>query len=124
MFPFLNNHSPSSRACQETARRRTMKPFLAQRDQPMTTEQAYSELIQLVREASVLASCGSVLGWDESTYMPRNGSGYRGEQMALLARLGHEMITAPRMGELLAALEGAKLDEGQAANVREIRRGY
>lgn len=101
-----------------------MKPILDERGRAMTTEQGYSELIQRVREASVLASCGSVLGWDESTYMPRNGSGWRGEQMALLARLGHEMITAPRVGELLAGLNGAALDEGRAANVREIRRAY
>jgi carboxypeptidase Taq len=84
----------------------------------------YDELITRTREAATLASCGSLLGWDESTYMPRHGGTHRGDQMALLARLGHEMTTAPRVGELLASVAGDKLDEVQAANVREVRRGY
>src|SRR5207248_7138617 len=52
----------------------------------------------------------------------------RGDQMALLARLAHEMITAPVMGELLATVEGSVLvkdrESPAAANVREIRRNY
>ena len=40
--------------------------------------------------------------------MPRAGAAHRGEQMALLARLGHEMVTAPQIGELLAAVEGIR----------------
>lgn len=87
---------------------------------------SYSELIQRTREASLLSSCASLLSWDESTYMPRAGSEHRGEQMALLARLGHEMTTHPRVGELLEALRAdeANLDAVQLANVREIRRTY
>jgi carboxypeptidase Taq len=93
-----------------------------------TAGQAYAELLGRVREAAVLESCGSVLSWDENTYMPRQGSAHRAEQMALLARLTHEMRTAPEVGELLGAVEASELvrdREGDAAaNVREIRRGY
>jgi carboxypeptidase Taq len=89
---------------------------------------AYAELIRRVREASLLESCGGLLGWDERTYMPRQGSAYRADQMALLARLGHEAFTAPQVGELLAAVEGSPLvadtDSDAAANVREVRRQY
>jgi carboxypeptidase Taq len=95
---------------------------------PRTAEQAYADLIHRAREATVLESCGSVLGWDESTYMPRNGSAYRGEQMALLARLAHEMRTAPVIGELLDAVERSDVvcepTGNVAANVRELRRAY
>jgi carboxypeptidase Taq len=52
-----------------------------------TALQAYDDLMRRTREASVLASCGSLLSWDESTYMPRQGSAHRGAQMGLLARL-------------------------------------
>jgi len=94
----------------------------------MTSQQAYQELIGRVREASVLGSCASVLGWDERTYLPRQGAAHRAEQMALLARLTHERLTAPRLGELLAELAGSDLvrepDSEAAANVREIRRSY
>ncbi len=91
-------------------------------------QQAYSDLLHRVREAGVLASCGSALGWDESTYMPRNGSAWRGEQMGLLARLGHEMATDPKVGDLLAVVESSSLladpVSDAAVNVREIRRNY
>lgn len=90
--------------------------------------EAYQELIQRVKDANLLGSCASVLGWDERTYMPRNGSAHRAEQMALLARLTHEMTTAPRIGELLAQVEGTSVtseaDSVPAVNVREIRRTY
>jgi carboxypeptidase Taq len=85
---------------------------------------SYHELIQRTREAGILASCSSLLSWDESTTMPQQGGGHRGEQMALLARLGHEMSTHPRVGELLAALREADFGPIEAANLREIRRGY
>src|SRR5262249_52361801 len=61
---------------------------------------------------------------DERTYMPHAGSAHRGEQMALLARLRHETLTAPRVGELLAEVEAAPPSEDAAANAREIRRAY
>jgi carboxypeptidase Taq len=88
----------------------------------MKTDQPYAELIRRAREAVLLESCAGLLGWDERTYMPHAGSAHRGEQMALLARLRHEMLTAPRVGELLAAVEGAPPSDDAAANVREIRR--
>src|SRR5262245_56787883 len=94
----------------------------------MDIDQAYAELIQRIKEHALLGSCGSVLGWDERTYMPREGSAHRAEQMALLARLGHEMLTSPRIGELLNEVKDhpqAKLkDSHHAANIREIRRTY
>src|SRR3954471_12521797 len=75
----------------------------------MTPAAAYPELIRRTKEAAVLSACGAVLGWDERTYMPRNGSAFRGDQMALLARLTHEMTTDPKVGECLAAVEGSEL---------------
>src|SRR5439155_25756580 len=89
---------------------------------------AYAELISRIKDYSLLGSCASVLGWDERTYMPRQGSAHRAEQMALLARLTHEMLTAPEIGELLEEVEGAppvqEPDSVPAVNVREIRRSY
>jgi carboxypeptidase Taq len=91
-------------------------------------EAAYDDLIRRVKEANVLGSCASVLDWDEQTYMPRQGSAYRAEQMALLARLRHEMLTAPAVGELLGRVEGTDLvrdpESVPAVNAREIRRSY
>lgn len=91
-------------------------------------ESAYAELIRHVKDYSLLNSCASVLGWDERTYMPRCGSAHRAEQMALLARMAHEMLTAPRVGELLVAAEASPLaadkTSAEAANLRNLRRLY
>ena len=93
-----------------------------------TAADAYADLVGRVKEAALLNSCGAVLGWDERTYMPRQGSSLRGEQMALLARLAHQMMTDEHIGANLAAVEGSPLvadpDADAAANVREIRRAY
>src|SRR5260370_34974510 len=95
---------------------------------PRTADQSYAELIHRFKEYSLLGSCSSVLGWDERTYMPREGAAYRAEQMALLARLAHEKLTTPRIGRLLRELEGSDSiqdsDGAAAVNVREIGRVY
>lgn len=94
----------------------------------MTPPEAYQRLIHLYREARLLESISSLIGWDERTYMPAKGSAHRAEQMALLARLVHEQLTAPVLGDLLAAVERSPLvaapESMEAVNVREIRRVY
>src|SRR4051812_17741643 len=89
---------------------------------------AYAELLRRAREKAVLASCAELLGWDEVTYMPPAGADHRARQLALLAGLVHERGADPRIGELLAAVEGSDLvadrDSVPAANVRELRRLY
>lgn len=68
-------------------------------------DDAYAELCRLLRDAELLASCGSVLSWDEQTYMPPGGAEHRAAQLGLLAGLAHERKTSPRIGELLSELE-------------------
>src|SRR5438477_1392278 len=90
--------------------------------------EAYGELIERFKETRLLESIGSVVGWDERTYMPPKGSAHRAEQMALLAKLGHQKLTDPRIGELLGIVEQSPLvkdsDSVHAVNIREIRRSY
>jgi carboxypeptidase Taq len=94
----------------------------------MQPQAAYDELLRLAREVALLANCAAVLGWDEDTYMPRGGAEHRANQLALLAGLEHERATDPRVGDLLAVVEGSPLvadpDAPAAVNVREWRRAY
>ncbi len=91
-------------------------------------EAAYQDLCRLLREAELLGSCASVLGWDEQTYMPTGGAEHRAEQLSLLAGMTHERKTSPRIGELLGEVERSGSlgdpDGDVAANVREARRSY
>jgi carboxypeptidase Taq len=92
----------------------------------MRAEAAYAELIRRTREHSLLASCAELLAWDEDACMPPAGAEHRAAQLALLAGLLHERETDPRLGDLLAEVEGSPLvadaDAPEAANVREVRR--
>lgn len=94
----------------------------------MTATDAYTELVRRSKELGVLNSCAAVLAWDQQTYMPRNGNALRGEQMAFLATLAHQKFTDPKIGELLAAVEGsdavADPESDAGANARELRRSY
>jgi carboxypeptidase Taq len=89
-------------------------------------DQAYATLIGRFKDYSLLNSCASLLGWDERTYMPRQAATLRGDQMALLARLAHDLLTSRELGDLLAAVEQSSLvaeaESVPAVNVREIRR--
>lgn len=92
------------------------------------TSELYRDLTAHLRKTALLGSCGSVLGWDEQTYMPSGGAEHRAEQLALLAGMTHGLATAPRLGELIGELEqcsdlGASGSPEQI-NLKEARRNF
>ena len=66
----------------------------------------------------------AMLQWDQQVMMPPGGNGVRGEQMATLRQMAHELLTSAETGELLdrAEQDAAALGPWQAANLREMRR--
>ena len=86
----------------------------------------YQKLTTRFRDWSLLNSCAGLLGWDERTYLPANGINHRSDQMALLARMSHEMLTSAGTADLLAQLETTakqdSFDPDATATIREIRR--
>lgn len=89
----------------------------------------YSELCKLIGEAAMVTSIGSLLNWDQETYMPSKAAAHRAEQAGYLSALAHEKATSPRIGELLAACESdrtmtADAKSPEARNIREMRRDY
>lgn len=92
------------------------------------TANVYGELVQRLREAELLASCASVLSWDEQTHLPTGGAEHRSNQLGLIAGMAHDRKTDPKIGELLSTLEASKdlgdPDGDVAVNVREARRTF
>ncbi|HEV8002709.1 MAG TPA: carboxypeptidase M32 [Planctomycetaceae bacterium] len=92
------------------------------------TQALYDELLDSWRKATLLGSVQGQLGWDEQTYLPAGGAAHRADQMSLLAGMVHQQLTAPRLGELIGALETGDKPTGSnglfEANVREARRRY
>lgn len=94
----------------------------------MTPQEAYRWLLQHNRETACLASFGKLAGWDQATYTPKKGHAHRAQMQAALAKVLHQRATDPRIGEMLAVVEGSdwlgEPESVEAVNVREWRRAY
>lgn len=88
---------------------------------------AYSELERrFARKASVEDAIG-ILDWDTRTMMPQGSGDRRAEQLATLEVITHEMLTDPRVGDLLDRAEtdeAMHLDDWRRSNLREMRRQH
>ena len=84
----------------------------------MNAMSAYGRLEDRFRRLSALGGASAVLSWDRQTMMPRGGSAARAEQLATLAVLGHELLTAPEVADWLAEASADQgLDAGRRANL-------
>jgi len=101
---------------------------MATATEPVTST-AYEELIGRYKDAHLLGATGNLISWDQEVMMPRGGVDFRSKQLAQVARLHHEMITSPRLAELLSTCEGddtltSDPLSASAVNLREIRRTF
>ncbi len=75
-----------------------------------------------------LGTAGSVLAWDQRTYMPPKGAAARAAQLSTLSKISHEMFVSSRTRDLLAAArdEAAQLDpdSDDAALIRVSNRDF
>jgi len=94
----------------------------------MMNEHKLQELKQRLTGVYDLRNAGSVLYWDQTTYMPPGGAEGRGRQQALLAQLAHERFIDPANGRLLDELQAyadsLPYDNDDAAYLRVARREY
>ncbi len=87
---------------------------------------AYTRLEHRFARLSALGDASGILGWDQQTTMPLGAADRRSEQLATLAVLSHEILTAPETGDLLGTAEqgATELEAWQQANLREMRRDH
>jgi carboxypeptidase Taq len=89
------------------------------------TGAAYARLAGRFARIGTLEEAGAMLGWDAAAMMPPGGAAARGDQLAVLAGLGHELLTAPSVAADLAAAEAAaEPDPWRAANLRLMRHAH
>lgn len=85
----------------------------------------YRQCVEHVRQAALLSSIDSALGWDERTMLPAAAGDYRAEQISFLAGLVHDRWIDAKFGAALEALaaDGSLPPEGDAAvTVRLLKR--
>lgn len=87
---------------------------------------AYADLERRFQRLSLIREALGMLRWDMSVVMPSGSSAARGEQIAALKLLVHEMMSDPALRDRLdeAETEADTLDEWQAANLRQMRRRW
>lgn len=92
------------------------------------SDERIEELLRRMNEAADLYGLAALADWDQQTAMPRGASETRMYQMATLQGIAHGRWTDPRLGELLAELDGSvtqpSFTDADRALVREARRAY
>ena len=80
---------------------------------------SYARLKARAARIATLGEASAMLGWDASAMMPPGGGAARGEQLATLAGLMHEMATAPEVAaDLAAARAEGEWDQANLALMR------
>ena len=85
---------------------------------------AYASLETHFKKINDLAHVSAIASWDEASMMPVGGGQARGQAMATLSVLMHEMVTQTQVGDWIAEAAQARLSAWQSANLREIGRVY
>ena len=82
----------------------------------MATSSEYREFLEKIKEISTLEQVGSILDWDQQTYMPPGAFAMRGQQGSAIAGIIHERLTSDRMGKLIRTLKKQELSPDGAAH--------
>jgi carboxypeptidase Taq len=86
---------------------------------------AYARLTNRFARIATLGEASAMLGWDAAAMMPPGGGAARGEQLAVLAGLAHQQLTAPAVADDLAEAEtNAAVEPWREANLRLMRQAY
>lgn len=84
----------------------------------------YDTLEARFRHLGAVEEAIAVLHWDAAAMMPPGGAAARAEQLSALRVVAHQLLSAPELGELIAAAqpEADALGPWQRANLREMAR--
>ncbi len=72
---------------------------------------------------ATLNEAAAMLGWDAAAMMPPGGAPARGDQLAVLAGVTHQLLTEPAVAAALAAAEEPE-DEWDRANLQLMRHAH
>jgi carboxypeptidase Taq len=70
----------------------------------MTTKELYHSFKEQMRRVADVKYSSAVLQWDQETYLPAKAATVRGQQIATLSELAHQLFTDEKLGALLSEL--------------------
>lgn len=83
---------------------------------PAHMAKKYEQFLSFYKELVLLEDIGSLISWDQETYMPSGEAEDRAEKQAFIERLKHEKTCAEAYGNLLCEL----LAHGKSGNLEPI----
>jgi carboxypeptidase Taq len=74
----------------------------------MSTANLYSTYKTKMQKIADVKYASAVLQWDQETYLPPKGNDFRGQQIATLSEIAHQLFTDKKMEELLEQLSSCE----------------
>src|SRR5580693_7170743 len=88
-------------------------------------KKVYESYREHMRKLADVRAALALMQWDQETYMPARGSGFRAQQVATLSEMAHEMVTAEKLESLLDSLDGATdLNDIERKNISLTREDF
>jgi len=84
----------------------------------------YQQLTRTFQRLYRFSHLSSIAGWDMMTNMPAAGSAARGEALAEISVLKHQILTDKKVAQWLDAAAQEDLNDVEQANLREMTRHY
>ena len=85
----------------------------------MSSAELYSAYKTKMQKIADVKYASAVLQWDQETYLPPKGDGFRGRQIATLSEIAHEQFTSEALGNLLLDLNSK--DDLSPAEKRNVQ---
>lgn len=82
----------------------------------------YQQLTRTFLRLSRFSHLSAIASWDMFAMMPPGGSAARGEALAELSVLEHQILTEPKVAQWLATAAQEDLNDVEQANLREMTR--
>jgi carboxypeptidase Taq len=81
-------------------------------------QELYNQYREHMRKLADVRAALALMQWDQETYLPAKGAGFRAQQVATLSELAHELATAKSLGTLLESLHTVNgLNETEKKNI-------
>ncbi|MGZ3859643.1 MAG: carboxypeptidase M32 [Flavisolibacter sp.] len=91
----------------------------------MKTQELYEQYTTAMNRIADVRNANAVLQWDQETYLPPKGAGFRGQQISTLSEISHRLFSEEGLGDTLKELVNREdLTTGQKRNVERTLDDY